>query len=105
MHAINPDLDAQVLDSLRKIGANVRRARKEAFRESREAFARRLGCAPMTLDRIENGEPGVAVIYLFAALQAMHVLRDVEKATSPQLLIATLIPAEFPANFDVPKTD
>lgn len=105
MHSINPELEPTVLDSLQEIGANVRRARKEAFRESREAFARRLGCAPMTLDRIENGEPGVAAIYLLAALQAMQVLRDVTVATSPRLLIATLIPAEFPSNFAVPKTD
>lgn len=105
MHTINPELEVSVLGALREIGANVRRARKEAFRESREVFAKRLGCAPMTLDRIENGEPGVAVVYLLAAMQAMQVLRDVTAATSPGLLIATLIPADFPASFAVPPTD
>lgn len=85
-----------VKDALRQIGAHIQRARKEAFRESREKFASRLGCSPVTLDRIERGEPGVAAIYLLAALQAMQVLGDVVAAASPNLLIATLVPVDFP---------
>ena len=99
MFAINVILEESATDGLQKLGAHIRRARKEAFRETREAFARRLGCSPMTVDRIENGKPGVAAIYLMAALQAMQVLPDVVDAASPKLLIATLIPVEFPADF------
>ena len=99
MHTINPEYAGPVADALRQIGANIRRGRKEAFRESREAFAKRLGCSPVTLDRIESGEPGVAFIYILAALKAMHNLGDTVKATSPSLLIATQVPVDFPAEF------
>lgn len=93
---------AVVNDCLRQIGAHIQRARKEAFRESREKFAARLGCSPVTLDRMERGEPGVAIIYVLAALQAMQVLGSVVAATSPGLLIATLVPVDFPEEFGVP---
>ncbi|MEJ6002730.1 hypothetical protein [Paucibacter soli] len=99
MHTINPILQEQATASLKQIGLHIQRARKEAFRESREAFSQRLGCAPMTLDRLERGEPGVAAIYLVAALQAMQVLHDAVAATSPALLIATTIPPQFPPGF------
>jgi transcriptional regulator with XRE-family HTH domain len=89
----------EVADALAQIGANIQRGRKEAFRESREAFAKRIGCSPPTLDRIERGESGVAAVHLIAALQAMHVLADVVKASSPALLIATQVPVEFPPEF------
>lgn len=99
MFAINGFLEDPAKNGLKMLGVHIRRARKEAFKESRNAFARRLGCSPMTVDRIENGEPGVAAIYLMAALQAMQVLPDVVDAASPKLLIATLIPVEFPSDF------
>lgn len=88
-----------VLEGLRQLGAHVKRARKEAFKESRVDFARRLGCSPMTLDRVERGDPGVAAGYLVAALHAMAALHDVVEAASPKLLIATLVPASFPTGF------
>lgn len=100
MHDINPNLAEETDGALKEIGKNIQRARKEGFRESREVFAKRLGCSPMTLDRIEAGDRGVAVIYLAAALQAMHVLQDVVNVTKPELLIATLIPAQFPPGFE-----
>jgi len=99
IHSINPELTADVNDAMKRVGANVRHARKLAFGETREAFAKRLGCSPITLDRIENGEPGVATIYLFAALQVMRVLPDAVDATSPELLIATRAPLNFPPGF------
>jgi DNA-binding XRE family transcriptional regulator len=91
---------AAITDALVEIGMHVKRARKKAFKESREAFAARIGCSPMTLDRIERGDPGVAVVYLMAALNEMAVLRDVTEAASPKVLIATLLPVSFPPGFD-----
>lgn len=96
---INPALSEATVASLRQIGANIRRARKEAFKESREDFARRIGCSPMTLDRIERGDPGVAVVYLVSALHVMMVAHEVVDATSPDVLIAAMVPAIFPASF------
>lgn len=86
------------LDSLKKLGANIRRARKEAFKESREVFAARIGCSALTLDKLERGEPGVSCGYLMAALHVCTVAHDVVDATSPDPLIATLVPASFPAS-------
>lgn len=97
---INPALEPTTLPGLQLIGAHIRRARKEAFRESRQSFASRLGCTPMTLDRIERGDPGVKLIYVAAALDLMGVLHDVVEAASPKVLIATLKPASFPPGFE-----
>tara|TARA_B100001105_G_scaffold73718_1_gene58086 strand:- start:785 stop:1105 length:321 start_codon:yes stop_codon:yes gene_type:complete len=103
MEDINPNSATEVAEALVQIGSNIQRGRKEAFRESREAFARRIGCSPPTLDRIERGEGGVAAAHLISALQAMHVLADVVSASSPGLLIATQVPVEFPPDFNVSK--
>ncbi|MFK4705755.1 transcriptional regulator with XRE-family HTH domain [Roseateles asaccharophilus] len=100
MHEINPNLQEAADVALKQIGRNIQRARKEGFHESREAFAKRIGCAPMTLDRIEAGDRGVAVVYLVAALAAVHVLQDAVNVTKPDLLIATQIPAKFPEGFE-----
>lgn len=97
---INPTLLDSASDGLKKLGEHVRLARKEAFQESRVDFAKRIGCTPMTLDRIERGDPGVKIIYLVAALDLMGVMHDVVDAASPQVLIATLKPAAFPPGFD-----
>lgn len=98
---VAPPLDATVVSALTRIGANVKRARKEAFHESRVAFARRIGCAPMTLDRIERGDFGVAAGHLLSALHHISALEDVVDKTNPGLLIAALVPASFPAGFPV----
>lgn len=105
MNLINPTLVEAVTEGLQALGAHVKRARKEAFKESRVDFSRRLGCSPMTLDRIERGDPGVKTIYLVAALHMTSVLPDVIDAASPKVLIATLIPAIFPAGFAAPAVD
>lgn len=97
---INPALEALTMEGLRRIGEHVQRARKEAFRESRETFAKRLGCTPTTLDRIERGDPGVKVAYVAAALEVMGALRNVVDAASPELLIATTKPVSFPPGFE-----
>ena len=104
MFNIKPE-PALVDEALRQIGANIQRARKDAFRESREAFARRLGCSPVTLDRMERGEPGVAFVYILAAMQATQALGDVVAASSPKLLIATQMPVDFPADFSTHLPD
>ena len=101
MNLINPGLIEVVSEGLQALGAHIKRGRKEAFRESRVDFALRLGCSPMTLDRIERGDPGVKVIYLAAALHLMSVLPDVVDAASPKVLIATRVPVLFPAGFIV----
>lgn len=99
MHQVSEHLQGPAEAALREIGANIRRARKEGLRMTREKFAEMLGCSPVTLDRIERGDAGVATIYLAAALQATHVLADMAKKSDPTLFIATQIPAEFPADF------
>lgn len=99
MNDINPEIAANVEESMKMLGANIQSARKKAFRESRQDFAKRLGCSPVTLDCLERGEPGVAGQWYFAAFQLMHVLHAVVDVASPELLIATQIPPEFPANF------
>lgn len=96
---IAAELREPTLDGLKQIGAHIREARKRAFKESRVDFARRLGCTPVTLDRLEAGDPGVASMYLAAALMAMSVLPDVVNASSPKMLIASLVPITFPPGF------
>lgn len=103
MHAINPDYQASVNDALVKLGSHIRRTRTEAFRESRGAFAKRIGCSPVTLDRMERGEPGVAIVYVLAALQASQTLDNVVEASNPKVLIATLMPIQFPTDFAAPS--
>ena len=100
---INPALEKATLEGLRRLGAHIHRARKEAFKESRETFAQRLGCTPSTLDRIERGDPGVKVVYLAAALELMQSLHNVVDAASPEVLIASLLPASFPPGFEFPN--
>lgn len=102
MHAINPEYQAAVNDALVKLGIHIRRTRTEAFRESRGTFAKRIGCSPVTLDRMERGEPGVAVVYILAALQASQTLGDVVDASNPKVLISTLMPVSFPTDFAIP---
>ena len=101
MASINLELEHQAREALLEIGANVQLARKDAFRESREVFAKRLGCSVVTLDHIEQGEP-VSSRFLMRALVVIQVARDVVAATSPKLLITMQIPAEFPADFPSP---
>lgn len=98
-HEVHPALREFAIGGLRILGEHIRRARKEGFRESREAFAKRIGCTPPTLDKLETGDPGVSVMYLMAALHVMTVLPDVVNAANPQLFIATSIPATFPPGF------
>jgi len=54
---------------LQAIGALIKRARRESFGESREAFAARVGCSALTLDRIEEGAGGVGFGHVMAALR------------------------------------
>jgi transcriptional regulator with XRE-family HTH domain len=98
-HEVHPALREFAVGGLRLLGEHIRRARKEGFRESREAFAKRIGCTPPTLDKLENGDPGVSAMYLMAALHVMTVLPDVVNAANPHLFIATSIPATFPPGF------
>lgn len=103
MFTINTDPEV-VLEGLTQIGANIQKARREAFAESTEAFASRLGCSMETVELIEAGDPGVPVIYVLAALQVMQSLADVVAVTSPKLLIATHVPVDFPAEFTPSKS-
>ncbi|MCZ8254677.1 MAG: helix-turn-helix transcriptional regulator [Polaromonas sp.] len=80
--------EAQHIEAaLKKLGQHVHDARKRALRESREVFAKRIGCSPVTLDRIERGDPGVSIGIVMKALEAMRVLDAAVAATSPNLLI------------------
>jgi DNA-binding XRE family transcriptional regulator len=74
--------------AMKRLGGHVREARKRALRESREAFAKRIGCSPITLDRIERGDPGVSMGMVMRALEVMRVLDSTVAAASPNLLIA-----------------
>lgn len=74
--------------AMKRLGSQVREARKRALHESRKAFSKRIGCSPITLDRIERGDPGVSMGIVMRALEVMRVLDATVAAASPKLLIA-----------------
>lgn len=94
--SIHPQLQAPVSKALASIGANIQQARKSGFRMSRQRFADVLGCTAVTLDRIERGDPGVATVYYFAALEVTRCLSRVVESTDPDALVMSMAPISWP---------
>ena len=86
--SVSDESQVHIDSAMQRLGQNVFEARKRALRESREAFAKRIRCSPVTLDRIERGDPGVSMGVVMRALEVMRVLDAAVAATSPNLLIA-----------------
>lgn len=93
---VHPQLQTPVVNALVAIGANIQRARKSAFRMSRQRFAQALGCTAITLDRIERGDPGVAAVYYFAALEITRCLSRLVEITDPSALVVSMSPISWP---------
>jgi transcriptional regulator with XRE-family HTH domain len=86
-------------DRLRALGALIKRARKDVLGLSREAFAARMDCSPLTLDKIECGSPGVGLGHVMAALRTIGaadvLIESIERSVSMLELAAK--PVSFPA--------
>jgi transcriptional regulator with XRE-family HTH domain len=80
------------------IGRLIKQARKEALGESREAFAQRMGCSPLTLDKIEAGAAGVGFGHVMAALRLISANEAVVTALerSVDMLQLAQHPVRFP---------
>lgn len=83
--------------TLAAIGALIKRARKEALGESRESFAKRLGCSVLTLDKIEDGADGVGFGNVVAALTLIGAAQPALEAISRSVDMLQL--AQHPLSF------
>lgn len=72
-----------VLKQLQALGENLAIARKRR-RESRKAWAQRLGVSVPTLTRLERGDPGVGVGVLATALWLMGRSQVIAQLAAPE---------------------
>lgn len=84
---------------LKAIGLLIKRGRKEAFNESRELFSRRLGCSPLTLDKIEDGAEGVGFGLVMAALKVLGAASATLDAVTRSIDLLQM--AQHPVSFPV----
>ncbi|WP_066271787.1 helix-turn-helix transcriptional regulator [Hydrogenophaga palleronii] len=68
--------------ALKKLGANIRQARLRRG-QTRQEFAEHMGVSCITAQRLENGEPGVALYTMLRCLQALQLLDDFNRLLDP----------------------
>ena len=78
MHLTNLPVDR----ALKKLGANIRQARLRRCL-TRQEFAEHMGVSCSTAQRLENGEPGVALYTMLSCLQALQLLDDFNRLLDP----------------------
>lgn len=97
-HHLSPPLER----ALKRLGANISMARRRR-RWSQQAMAEQIGASVSTVRRLENGEPGVALQHLIAALVAfgmcdrLNTLVDTRQDTVGLLLQDAALPARIRA--------
>lgn len=79
----------QVLAQLRTLGENLTLARKRR-RETRKAWAQRIGVTEPTLVRMEAGDPSVSVGTYATALWLVGLAQDLGRLAAPQLDLGAL---------------
>jgi len=79
----------QVLVHLRAFGENLLLARKRR-RETRKAWAQRIGVAEPTLVRMEAGDPSVAIGTYATALWMTGLSQDLAKLCAPESDVGAL---------------
>ncbi|MEY2683793.1 MAG: hypothetical protein RJA09_937 [Pseudomonadota bacterium] len=78
-----------VLAQLRTLGENLTLARKRR-RETRKAWAQRIGVTEPTLVRMEAGDPSVSVGTYATALWLVGLAQDLGRLAAPQLDLGAL---------------
>ena len=84
-----------------RLGLLIKRARKGCLNLSREAFAERIGCSPVTLDSLEAGAPGVGIGFVMAALELIGADSPVIDAVEARVRMLEI--AAHPINFPSPQ--
>jgi DNA-binding XRE family transcriptional regulator len=86
---VQAELPALVAEQLRQLGDDLALARKRR-RESRKAWAGRIGVSEPTLVRMESGDPGVAIGTYATALWLMGRAPAIAELADPQLDLGAL---------------
>ena len=76
-------LPVQMQEQLRRLGDNLRTARKRR-RISMEDMAERMSVNRSTLARLEKGEPGVSLSVLAEALWVLNLQNDLTALATPE---------------------
>lgn len=84
-----------------QLGNLIKRARKGCLGLSREAFAERIGCSPVTLDSLEAGAPGVGIGLVMAALELIGA--DGPAVAAVEARVRMLEIASRPIDFPPPQ--
>lgn len=79
---VSVEISADALQTIKDMGAAIRRARTEAG-EGQAAAAARLGVHVQTIGRIEAGEPGVAVGHVIGLLALYGVSLSLAATPTP----------------------
>jgi DNA-binding XRE family transcriptional regulator len=83
------EMPPQVRSLLRELGANLSVARKRR-KESKKAWAGRIGVSEPTLARMEQGDPGVAIGTYATALWMIGRAQALPEMAAPQLDLGAL---------------
>ena len=80
--SLRASLPAEVEETARHIGANIRLARRRR-RISEEAFASQMLVTRPTLQRLERGDATVSAGAVYAALWALGLLKNLDHVADP----------------------
>jgi transcriptional regulator with XRE-family HTH domain len=74
---------APVLQSVTRLGENIRIARQRRRQTQADLAARMMVSLP-TVRRIERGDPAVSIAIYFAALWALGLIQEVQQLATPE---------------------
>ncbi len=84
MLGMKEDVEAALAQATTTIGAHLREGRKRRFPgDTQDDFARRVGVSRYTYQKMERGEPGVAMGSYLRAAELLGVLDAVAAAFQP----------------------
>lgn len=75
-------LTEKSVEALRKLGANIKTARIRR-RITQKELAERMSASPVTVSRLEKGDPSVGLSVLLMALDVMDLVGDIALVASP----------------------
>lgn len=75
-------LSSKATDSLQRLGANIKTARIRR-RITQKDLAERMSVGPVTVSRLEKGDPSVGVSVLLMALDVMGLVDDISLVANP----------------------
>ncbi|MEA5446545.1 helix-turn-helix domain-containing protein [Gammaproteobacteria bacterium AB-CW1] len=82
---MSADLDSELQQACARVGASLRLGRKRRFPgDTQGDFARRVGVSRYTYQKMERGEPGVAMGSYLAAASLLGILDQVVASFTPK---------------------